>query len=152
MLSMKAKYSIRALLYLARNRGAGKVIVRDIAEKEGIPKKFLEAILLELRNDGILQSKPGKGGGYTLGRPPDTISLGRLIRMIDGPLAPVPCVSQTAYAPCKDCPNEKACVIRFVMKEVRDTHAKILDGITFATLLQKEEDLQGACIPMDFDI
>ena len=149
---MKAKYSIRALLYLARNRSAGKAIVRDIAQKEGIPQKFLEAILLELRNEGILQSKPGKGGGYTLGRPPDTISLGRVVRMIDGPLAPVPCVSQTAYAPCKDCPNEKTCVIRLVMKEVRDTHAKILDEITFANLLQKESDLQSKIIPMDFEI
>ena len=149
---MKAKYSIRALLYLARNRGTGKIIVRDIAQKEGIPQKFLEAILLELRNEGILQSKPGKGGGYTLGRPPDTISLGRLIRMIDGPLAPVPCVSQTAYAPCQDCPNEKICVIRLVMKEVRDTHAKILDEITFATLLKNEQELQAKTIPMDFEI
>ena len=149
---MKAKYSIRALLYLGRNRSAGKAIVREIAQKEGIPQKFLEAILLELRNEGILQSKPGKGGGYTLGRPPDTISLGRLIRMIDGPLAPVPCVSQTAYAPCKDCPDEKICVIRLVMKEVRDTHAKILDEITFATLLKTESDLQAKVIPMDFEI
>ena len=149
---MKAKYSIRALLYLARNRGAGKSIVREIAQKEGIPQKFLEAILLELRNEGILQSKPGKGGGYTLGRPPDTISLGRLIRMVDGPLAPVPCVSQTAYAPCKDCPDEKTCVIRLVMKEIRDTHAKILDEITFATLLQTESELQAKVIPMDFEI
>lgn len=153
MLSKKAKYSIRALLHLGREQGKGPVLIRDIAEKEQIPRKFLEAILLELRNEGIIHSKLGKGGGYYLERNPDTITLGRLIRLIDGPLAPVSCVSQTAYAPCKDCLSEKACVIRHVMKQVRDSYAKILDDMTLQMMLAQEKELEtGNPSTLDFCI
>ena len=152
MLSQKAKYGIRALLFLARQDQGTPVLIRDIAEKERLPKKFLEAILLELKSAGILHSRPGKGGGYTLNRPPKTITLGRVIRLIDGPLAPIPCVSQTAYAPCKECLDEKTCTIRAVMKQVRDATAKILDEATFADLLEQENKLALNAAGLDFNI
>ncbi len=98
--------------------------------------------MLELRNDGILHSRQGKVGGYYLERSPDTISIGHLIRMFDGPLAHVPCVSQTAYARCEDCTDEHLCSIRWVMKEVRDASAKILDQATLDQLVTKADHLQ----------
>src|SRR3954470_25067694 len=97
MLSMKAKYGLRATSVLAREYGRGPVLIADLAEKERIPRKFLELILLELKKKGLLLSKTGKGGGYTLSRPPEMISIGELIRTLDGPIALLPCVSQTAY-------------------------------------------------------
>src|SRR5437667_48316 len=109
MLSMKAKYGLRALLYLARQENQGPVLISELAEKESIPKKFLELILLDLKNHGILQSKKGKGGGYSLSRRPEAIKLGRVIRVLDGPLAPLPCASQTAYVPCDGCEDENTC-------------------------------------------
>src|ERR1700677_1615651 len=139
MLSKRAKYGIRALLYLADHQGEGPIQIRDISEKLEIPRKFLEAILLDLRNEGILQSRKGKEGGYLMERSPDTITLGRVIRLVDGPLAAVPCVSQTAYARCDDCPDEKQCVIRWIMKDVRDSTAKILDQTTLDQLVAKAD-------------
>jgi len=130
MLSKRAKYGLRALIYLAQRQGEGPIQIRDIAEALNIPRKFLEAILLDLRNEGILRSRKGREGGYVMERSPDTIPLGRIIRFIDGPLASVPCVSQTAYARCDDCPDERTCAIRCVMKKVRDATAKILDEAT----------------------
>ena len=137
MLSMKAKYGLRALLYLAKQPDQVPVLISELAEKEGIPKKFLELILLELKNHGVLQSKKGKGGGYFLRRKPEAIKLGRVIRVLDGPLAPVPCVSQTAYISCDECEDEKTCGIRLVMKEVRDAIANILDNTSLADVVEK---------------
>ena len=137
MLSMKAKYGLRALLYLAEQPEQVPVLISDLAEKESIPKKFLELILLDLKNHGILQSKKGKGGGYFLRKKPEAIKLGRVIRVLDGPLAPVPCVSQTAYIPCDECEDEETCGIRLVMKEVRDAMANILDNTSLADVLHK---------------
>src|SRR5262245_50904316 len=97
MLSKKAKYGIRALLYLAERRGQGPILIKDIAKAERIPQKFLEAILVELKSDGILKSRAGRTGGYELLRPPKEVNLGQVIRLMDGPLAPIPCVSQMAY-------------------------------------------------------
>ena len=142
MLSKRAKYGIRALVYLASLQGDGPISIRAICETLGLPRKFLEAILLDLRNEGILQSRKGKEGGYFMERSPDTITLGRVIRFIDGPLAPVPCVSQTAYSRCDDCPEERTCVIRCVMKEVRDATAKILDETTLDQLVEKANHLE----------
>lgn len=152
MLSQKAKYGLQALLFLAK-RGEGKpVLIREIAEKERLPKKFLEAILLELKSAGILHARPGKGGGYMLNRAPRTVTLGRVIRLIDGPLAPIPCVSQTAYAPCRDCIDEQTCGVRAVMKRVRDATARILDGTTLADLMEEEKQLVSARSSLDFHI
>jgi Rrf2 family protein len=99
-----------------------------------VPRKFLELILLELKNHGLLQSKKGKGGGYALARPPETINVGEIVRLIDGPIAPLPCVSKTAYMRCEECRDERTCGIRLVMKNVRDATASILDATSIADL------------------
>ena len=109
--------------------------IADLAREEHIPAKFLELILLVLKHQGILQSRKGKGGGYLLGRDPKDIYLGQIVRMFDGPLAPVPCASQTAYVPCADCPNEAVCGVHLAMKAVRDATARVLDGTSLATLM-----------------
>jgi Rrf2 family protein len=137
MLSKKAKYALQALLQLAREIGQSPVLISELAQRERIPKKFLELILLDLKKHGILQSKKGKGGGYFLGKAPQAITMGQVIRILDGPLAPLPCVSQTAYMKCQECKDEKTCGIRMVMKEVRDETARILDGTTLADVLQQ---------------
>ena len=135
MLTRKAKYGLRAILRLAREHGKGPVLIADLAEEESIPRKFLEMILLEMNKLGLLESRKGKGGGYLLARPPAEISLGHVVRILDGPLAPIPCVSLTAYRKCEECENETTCGIRMVMKEVRDANARILDGTTLADVL-----------------
>ena len=132
MLSKKAKYALKALTVLTNQYGQGPILISDLAGSEGIPRKFLEAILLQLKNHGILMSKKGKGGGYFLNRAPQTINLGQVIRIVDGPLAPLPCVSLTAYTRCDECVDEKTCNIRRVMKEVRDSTARILEGTTLS--------------------
>jgi Rrf2 family protein len=131
-LSKKAKYALRALYYLSREHGKGPVLIASIAQVEQIPRKFLEAILLQLRGRGVLDSKKGKGGGYVLARPPDKITLGEVIRIIDGPLAPLPCASETAYRKCDECVDEKRCGTRLFMRQVRDAMAAILDHTTLA--------------------
>jgi Rrf2 family protein len=134
MLTKKSKYGLKALLVLAEAAGRGPVLVSELADQQGLPKKFLEAILLELKRHGLLQSKKGKGGGYFLRRDPADITLGQVIRVLDGPLALIPCVSQTAYMKCEECVDERACGIRLAMKEVRDATAEILDNTTLAGL------------------
>src|SRR5436190_11983185 len=133
MLTKKSKYGLKALLILAQHAGQGPMLVTDLAERERIPKKFLETILLDLKRHGLVQSKKGKGGGYFLRRRPDEITVGQVVRLLDGPLALVPCASQTAYMPCDDCIDEAVCGIRMAMKAVRDATAKILDHTTLAS-------------------
>ena len=137
MLSKKSKYAIKALIALAEHGREEPVRIADLAREQQIPAKFLELILLELRNQGMLRSRKGKGGGYLLARDPGAIYLGQIVRMFDGPLAPVPCASQTAYVPCSDCRNEAVCGVHLAMKEVRDATARILDGTSLAQLLQQ---------------
>ncbi len=132
MLSNKAKYGLKALLVLAEDAGRGPVLVSELADREGLPKKFLEAILLELKRQQLVTSKRGKGGGYFLRRPPTEITFGDIIRALDGPLAAVPCVSRTAYMPCAECLDERTCGVRLAMKEVRDASARILDHLSLA--------------------
>jgi len=120
-------------------------LIADIAAEENIPRKFLELILLDLRKNGILESRKGKGGGYLLAKPASEVSFGRVIRLMDGPLAPLPCVSETAYRRCDECADEHTCEIRLVMKMVRDQTARILDGTTLADALDgKVAGLMGA--------
>jgi Rrf2 family protein len=140
MLSMKAKYGLKALLALAARDAEGPILIVDLSRREKIPQKFLESILLQLKRADILRSKKGRGGGYALDRPPEAIILGDVIRLLDGPLALVPCASLTAYQKCGDCTDEATCGIRIVMKEVRDATAGILDGTTLADLLQRQQD------------
>ena len=147
MLSRKSKYAIKALLALAEHGREDPVRIADLAREQQIPPKFLELILLELRNQGILRSRKGKGGGYLLARDPGAIFLGQIVRMFDGPLAPVPCASQTAYVACSDCRNEAVCGVHLAMKEVRDATAKILDGTSLAQLLQQIDNASLIAIP-----
>jgi Rrf2 family protein len=137
VLTKKSKYGLKAVLDLAQAPDREPVLVADLAERQRIPKKFLEAILLELKKHGLLQSKKGKGGGYFLSRAPQQITIGQVIRVLDGPLALIPCVSQTAYARCDECADEKTCGVRLAMKEVRDATAKILDNTTLTGLNTK---------------
>ncbi len=132
---MKAKYGLQAVTVLARQYGRGPVLIADLAKTERIPRKFLELILLELKKKGILVSKKGKGGGYLLSRSPTDVSVGELIRALDGPIALLPCVSQTAYRRCDECIDELTCGIRSVMKEVRDRTAEVLDGTSLEDLI-----------------
>jgi Rrf2 family protein len=133
-LSRKARYALRALHSLAATADVrtGPVLIVDLAERERIPRKFLETILLELKNAGILQSKKGKGGGYGLARSPERITIGEVIRVVDGPLAPLPCVSERAYVRCQECADEASCGTRLVMKQVRDAMSAILDHTSLA--------------------
>lgn len=139
MLSRKTKYAIKALIALAEHGPEAPVRIADLAREQQIPPKFLELILLELRNQGILRSRKGKGGGYLLARDPGAIYLGQIVRMFDGPLAPVPCASQTAYVPCADCANEAVCGVHLAMKAVRDATARVLDGTSLASLRRQVE-------------
>ncbi len=132
MLSSKSKYGLKALLVLGQEAGRGPVLIAELAEREAIPKKYLEAILLELKRRGVVQSRKGKGGGYFLARKPSDITFGEVIRVLDGPLAAVPCVSRMAYMKCTECVDEQSCGVRFAMKEVRDATARILDNTTLA--------------------
>ncbi|PSR52017.1 transcriptional regulator [Adhaeribacter arboris] len=140
MLSKKAKYALKALLYLTKNADKGLILISDISERERIPRKFLEAILVDLKTQGLLQSTRGKNGGYALVKDPTQISVGNVIRMIDGPLAPIPCVSHLYYRKCDECVDEVTCEIRIVMKKVRDATANILDT-TYLTDLEKINSL-----------
>jgi len=139
MISKKTKYALKGLLYLGRKYEKGPILISDLARDERIPKKFLELILLTLKNNGILQSKKGKGGGYYLGKPPREISVGNVIRILEGPLAPVPCVSETAYAKCPECLDERSCGIRLVMKDVRDAITNVLDKTSLADMLERAD-------------
>ena len=134
---MKARYALRALYSLAADESGAPTLIADLAERERIPRKFLEAILVELRNAGILQSKKGKGGGYALARPAAEVTIGQVMRAIDGPLAPTPCARESAYSPCAECPNVETCGTRMVMKEVRDAIANVLDGTTLANVQRR---------------
>ncbi len=134
MLTKKSKYAIKAMLFLAKDEANNLHLISEISEKEKIPHKFLEAILLELKNNGLLFSLRGKNGGYKLAKPTTDIFIGNIIRMIDGPLAPIPCVSRLYYQKCEECIDEKTCEIRGLMKRVRDSTVAILDGTSLCEL------------------
>ena len=144
MLSKKTKYALKALQYLARAKDRGPVLIAEIASNEGIPQKFLEAILLELKKEGFLESRKGKGGGYFLGRPAESITLGAVVRKMEGPLALLPCVSQTAYRRCDECHDERTCGIRMIMKDVRDRTAEILDSTSLADVEDQVKEASSA--------
>jgi len=133
MLTKKGKYGLKAMIHLAGFPLGQPVLVTDIAEQNGIPKKFLDTILGDLKNAGFLHSKKGKGGGYTLGRPASEIRVGHIIRVLDGPLAPIPCASRTQYQRCEDC-NEATCQVRHLMLEVRQAIAEVLDQRSLAEM------------------
>lgn len=135
MLSQKAKYALRALLMLAEASGDELVLIQEVADRQNVPKKFLELILVELKRHGFAHSQRGRSGGYCLARPADTITFGQVIRAMDGPIAPLPCASITGYRKCADCSDERTCAIRKVMRTVRDAMSEIFDRTTLADAL-----------------
>jgi Rrf2 family protein len=138
-LSKRGEYGLRAMIDLANwDHGSAIVQIKDIAEREQIPAKFLEQILLTLKNAGLLHSKMGVGGGYYLAKTPDQITLGQIVRTLDGTLAPVRCVSHMAYEPC-GCPDEQTCGLRLVMSDVRDAITDVLDSTTLADVTRRTE-------------
>ena len=152
-ISKKVQYSLRALYSLTEAYGEGPVLISRLAEKEHIPLKFLEAILLELKGMGFVESKKGRGGGYQLSRDPEGITIGSVIRSIDGPLAPLPCASETAYRPCETCADVSACGTRIIMRQVRDATAKILDGTTLTDIVRMTRlERQQSAGYVDFQI
>ena len=136
-LSKRTQYSLRALYALARDYGRGPTLISHLSEEEAIPKKFLEQILLSLKGLGLVASKKGKGGGYKLVQPPEQITLAAVIRMIEGPLAPLPCASETRFRKCDECVDIETCGTRIVMKEVRDAIADILERTTLASVCRR---------------
>lgn len=142
MLSKKTKYAIKALIVLAKNYGKEPMQIVRIAAEEQIPKKFLEQILLEMRNAGILYSKKGAGGGYSLNKDPEDIRLSQVMRLIDGPIALLPCVSLNFYRSCDECRSEEACGIRDTFIDVRNAMLQILNDTSIADIINKEKKLR----------
>lgn len=145
-LSKRGEYGLRAMIDLAtapQNNHAPHTMlqIKDIAERQQIPAKYLEQILLALKNAGLLNSKMGAGGGYYLAKPASQITLGQIVRVLDGPLAPLRCVSQMAYEKC-GCPDEETCGLRMVMFDVRSAISGVLDHTTLAQVAERVENAQ----------
>ena len=141
MLSKKTQYAIKALVILGKNYGKEPMQILRIAQEDKIPKKFLEQILLKLRNAGLLVSKKGAGGGYSLNKDPQEIFLTQILRITGGPIALLPCVSLNFYQRCEECIDEKTCGIRDVFTDVRDASLKILSETSIADVIARENNL-----------
>jgi len=151
-MSLRGEYALRALIVLGLNYGRHVVPIQSISDQQNIPKRFLEQILNELKSVGFVESKRGVAGGYRLHVPPEQITLAAVIRQIEGPLAPVSCVSTRFYERCS-CPSEAKCAIRSVMKEVRDAIATVLEQVTVAQLCDRSRQLRGEQLdPFDYVI
>ncbi|HLT07521.1 MAG TPA: Rrf2 family transcriptional regulator [Cyclobacteriaceae bacterium] len=137
MLSKKTKYALHALTYLARHKDKGAILIQEISQEYGISHKFLENILLELKKAGFLGSKKGKGGGYYLIKDPQDVPLSTIIRMLDGPIALLPCVSLNYYEPCEECHDQATCGLNKVMAQVRDETLKILSMKRLADIVHE---------------
>ena len=142
MLTQRSRYALRALLILARTDRTMPLPLSRLSRDANVPRKFLEIIFVDLKQAGLITAQRGKAGGYSLARPPHLISFGDIIRVIEGPLALVPCVSRTAYRRCADCVDEASCAIRRAMLVIRDDTARILDGTSLADSIA--EDLAAA--------
>ncbi|ALV28411.1 RrF2 family transcriptional regulator [Pannonibacter phragmitetus] len=139
MLSMKGKYGLKAMCHLAGLPEGQVVQSSEIADVNSISKKFLDAILADLRHAGFVHARKGRGGGYCLTRPAEDIMVGHVLRVLDGPLAPIHCASRTAYHRCHDCPDENACSVRLTMLDVREAIASVLDTRSIASMRQMAE-------------
>ena len=139
MISMRSKYALKALNALARAKDKDTFLIAELAEAENIPKKFLEAILLTLKSQGILTSRKGPGGGYSLGKNPSTITIGSIIRAFEGDLAPVQCLSEQAQGACPECTEKATCGIRLVMSDVQRALASVLDVVTLADMVERSD-------------
>ncbi len=144
MLSKKTKYAINALVYLAKKPPKQPVLISEIAEKEHIPKKFLETILLDMRNAGILNSKKGKGGGYYLIKKPEEVNLAEIIRYFDGAIGLLPCVTHKYYEKCDECVDENTCGIRMAFLQIRNETVELLKKDTLQKLIENEKNLKHA--------
>ena len=136
-ISKRTQYGLKAMLALGRKYREGPILIGTMAREEAIPVKFLEAILLDLKGRGLLQSKMGRKGGYQLSRPPSAITIGSIIRIMEGPLAPLPCASETAFRACEECQDVENCGTRIIMRRVRDAISDVLDRTTLAELLKQ---------------
>jgi len=136
-ISKRTQYGLKAMLALGRRYGEGPVLISTLSREESIPIKFLELILLDLKGHQLLVSKKGPHGGYQLSRPPSTVTLGSLVRVLEGPLAPLPCASETAFRPCEECGDIESCGTRIIMRQVRDATSEVLDRTTLAELLRQ---------------
>jgi Rrf2 family protein len=144
LLTNKGKYGLKALVHLAGLKPTEIAQVSDIAEANCIPKKFLDQIFSELRKAGLVHSKKGKAGGYALARPAQSISVGEIVRILDGPIAPIPCTSVTAYRRCEDCRDEKHCPVRRIMVEARNALSSVLDNCSLAEMRMLSETHERA--------
>ncbi|HEY3402852.1 MAG TPA: Rrf2 family transcriptional regulator [Ohtaekwangia sp.] len=142
MLSKKCKYAIHALVHMAKEPDE-KFLIKDISETCNIPKKFLEAILLDLKRAGVLGSKQGKGGGYFLRRKPEEVDLAEVVRLFDGAIALVPCATHKFYEPCQECEDEETCSVRDAFLQIRNATVEMLKGDTLETLVKRENRLKG---------
>jgi len=144
LLSKKTYYALKALLYLGKAKASiqNPMLIKELVEKTGLPKKFTEAILVDLKQAGMINSKMGKGGGYYLAKPSHHIIIGTVIRNMDGPLALISCVSKTAYEDCSHCKNKNACSIRIIFQEIRDKTAELLDSTSLKSMIDQEETLE----------
>lgn len=145
-LSRKGEYALRALVVLAERYGDGLVQIREIADREHLPKKFLEQILRDLARAGLVEGRRGARGGYRLIKPPNEVTMATVVRTIDGPLAPLGCVSQLAHV---ECPEKEHCGLREVMQEVRDAIAKILENVSFADICARSRETSTAACGRD---
>ena len=139
MISQRAKYALRALVALARAPN-GSLAASEIAGEQRIPRKFLEQILRDMKSDGLVQSRRGKMGGYALLKPADMITFGHVLRLVDGPIAPLPCLSRIAYRRCADCRSEANCEIRRVFARVAQSARAVLDETTIADAVIGNQD------------
>ena len=135
MLSKKTKYGLKALTFLAMQKDREPMQIAEIARQENISQKFLESILLTLRKTGFLGSKKGKGGGYYLIKEPSEIQMTSVIRVLEGPIALIPCVSLNFYEKCSDCPDENKCAVHKLMLQVRDSALEVYRSTTLADLI-----------------
>lgn len=139
-ISKRTQYALKAMVALARRYREGPVMISSLAKEEQLPVKFLETILLDMKSRGLLESKLGRKGGYRLNRPPSAITVGSVIRVIEGPLAPLPCASETAFKACEDCHDVEHCATRIIMRQVRDAISDVLDRTTLAELVKQADE------------
>ncbi|MCP8939771.1 Rrf2 family transcriptional regulator [Alsobacter sp. SYSU M60028] len=146
MISQRARYALKALFRLCQNAGDEPLQIRDIAVADSIPQPFLEQILLELKRAGLVVSRRGKAGGYRIAKPPSEMNLAAVLRVIDGPVAPLPCLSRTAYRRCADCADEGACALRKLFARTYDAMLAELEKATLADLVEAGGDLPDAAV------
>lgn len=153
MISMRSKYAIKALSFMARSKDKDIHLIAELAAAENIPKKFLEAILLTLKSQGILGSRKGPGGGYWMAKAPSAITLGNIIRAFEGDLAPVQCLTENASGACPECSDLSTCATRLVMADVQKAVSSVVDNVTLADIIERSEfERQRLSMQVDFSI